>query len=85
MGTGADQHAWVETWARHIEALGLSPVVLPLIEVAQAVGFVGSQALLAVQPLTSGIIDDRGIERAAALLEDPALLAQLRTSLEGDA
>ena len=80
---GADQQAWVETWARHLDAIGLSLVALPLIEVAQAFGFVGSQALLAVQPLMTGIVDDRGIARAVALLENPELLEQLRTSLEG--
>lgn len=80
---GADQQAWVETWARHLDAIGLSLVALPLIEVAQALGFVGSQALLAVQPLMTGIVDDRGIARAVALLENPELLEQLRTSLEG--
>lgn len=80
----AEQSAWVETWARRLEALGLSPVALPLIEVARAFGFLGSQALLMAQPLVAGIANDAMLERISALLDNPELLEQLKVCLEGE-
>ena len=77
-----EQQAWVETWARRIETLGLSPVVLPLLDVVQALGFLGSQALLLVQPLVAGIMSDTALEQSMALLDNPGLLERLRTCLE---
>jgi len=79
----AEQQAWVEAWARRIHALGLSRILLPLIDVAHAFGFLGSQALVMTQPLAAGIVDDTAIEQAAALLSSPELLERLRVSLEG--
>jgi uncharacterized membrane protein len=76
--------AWVETWARRIETLGLSPVVLVLIEIAHAFGFLGSQALLMAQPLVTGMVNDATLERTATLLDSPELLDRLRGCLEGE-
>ena len=36
MSRDTEQQAWIETWARHIETLGLSPVALALLEIAHA-------------------------------------------------
>lgn len=76
------QQAWVEVWARRIDALGLSPIVLPLLDVAHTFGFLGSQALLIAQPLATGIVNDATIERTVTLLDSPELLNQLRVCLE---
>jgi hypothetical protein len=77
-----ERQVWVETWAKRIKTLGLSPVALPLLDVVQALGFLGSQALLMIQPLVTGIATDSTFERTVALLEDPELLEQLRACLE---
>jgi hypothetical protein len=78
-----EQQAWIEAWARRIHALGLSQILLPLIDVAHAFGFLGSQALVLTKPLAAGIVDDTAIERAAVLLSSSELLEHLRVSLEG--
>lgn len=83
MKNETEQPMWVETWARRIEVLGLSPVALPLIEIAHAFGFLGSQALLMAQPLVTDIVNDATLEQATALLDSPELLDQLRVRLEG--
>jgi len=83
MSSEMNPEAWVETWARRIEALGLSPVVLPLLEVAHAFGFLGSQAILMAQPLVAGVVNDTTLERTMALLDNPELLEQLRVCLDG--
>jgi len=76
--------AWVEAWARRIEALGLSLVMLPLIELAHAFGALGSQAILMAQPLVTGIVNDTTLKRTMALLDNAELLEQLRVCLEGE-
>lgn len=80
----AEQQVWVEAWARRIDALGLSSIALPLIDIAHTFGFLGSQALLIAQPLASGIVNNGTIERTVTLLDSPELLDQLRTCLEGE-
>jgi hypothetical protein len=77
-----ERRAWFEIWAGRVEALGLSPVVLPFLEVVRAFGLLGSQALLMAQPLMMGIVNDTTIERTAALLDSPELLEQFKTRLE---
>jgi len=77
-----EQQVWVEAWVRRIEALGLSPVVLPLLEVAHAFGFLGSQVLLMTQPLVTGIVNDVTLEQTMALLDSPELLDRLSACLE---
>jgi hypothetical protein len=76
-----EQQGWVEAWARRIEALGLTSLVLPFIDTAQALGFLGSQALVLTQPLAAGFVSDEALEKAMTLLNDPGLLEQLRSSL----
>ena len=78
------QPAWVETWARRIDALGLSSVTLSLLETARALGFLGSQALLMAQPLVTDLANDTTVERAVTLLDSPELLERLRAYLEGE-
>lgn len=78
-----EQPAWIETWARRIEALGLSSVALALIETARALGILGNHALLMAQPLVTGIANDVTLERVSALLDDPELLERLQSHLEG--
>ncbi len=80
----AEQQAWVETWARRIDALGLSSVTLSLLETARAFGFLGSQALLMAQPLVTDLVNDTTVERAVTLLDSPELLERLRAYLEGE-
>lgn len=75
---------WVKMWAKRIEALGLKPLALPLVEIARAFGFLGSQALLLAQPLVTGIVNETTLEQAAALLDSPELLERLRAYLEGE-
>ena len=82
MSRETEQHVWVEAWARRIEALGLSPIALPLLDIAHAFGFLGSQALYMTQSLAAGIVNETTIEQAAVLLDNPELLEQLRISLE---
>jgi hypothetical protein len=79
-----DWGTWIEEWAKRIEALGLSPLALALLHVAQAFGFLGSQALLIVQPLATGVVSETTFERTVALLESPELLGELRARLEGE-
>lgn len=83
MSRDTEQQAWIETWARHIETLGLSPVALALLEIAQPFGFLGSQVLLVAQPLMTGIVNDTTLERAVDLLESPEILERFRVCLEG--
>jgi hypothetical protein len=75
---------WVERWASCIEALDISSVVLPLLDLARPFGFLGSQGLYVVQPLLSGLLDDLTIERATTLMNSPRLQGQLRMYLEGE-
>jgi len=80
----AEQQAWVKGWARRIEALNLSPVMLSLLEIARPFGLLGGQALLIAQPLLNGIANETTVERVAILLNDPAYLEQLKMHLEGE-
>jgi len=79
-----EQQTWVETLAERIEALGLSPVALSLLESAHAFGFLGGQAILMAQPLVTGLVNDTTVERTVTLLDSPELLERLRTYLEGE-
>jgi hypothetical protein len=79
-----EQQSWIEAWARRIETLGLVPLALPLIEMAEAFGFLGSQVLLVIQPLVSGFVSNTAFERTVTLLDSPELLHQFRVCLEGE-
>lgn len=84
MSEDTERQAWVETWAKRLETLGLSPVALVLLEAARAFGFLGSQALLVIQPLVTGIVKDTTFERTVDLLESPDLLEQFGVCLKGE-
>ena len=79
-----DRRTWIEEWAERIETSGFSSLALALLHVAQAFGFLGSQALLIVQPLATGVVSETTFERTVALLESPELLGELRARLEGE-
>jgi hypothetical protein len=64
---------------RWIEKAGLSPVAIPVLEVARALGLVAAQALLLGQPLLRGLVDDAALDDAVHWLEDPE---QVERSLE---
>ena len=79
-----EQRSWIEAWARRVKTLGLTSVALPLLEMAEAFGFLGSQVLLVIQPLVSGFVSNTAFERTVALLDSPVLLDQFRVCLEGE-
>ena len=79
-----EQRSWIEAWAKRIETLGLISVALPLLEMAEAFGFLGSQVLLVIQPLVSGFVSNTALERTVALLDSPEFLDQFRVCLEGE-
>jgi hypothetical protein len=70
----------VDRWAKLIESSGLSSVALSLLEEGAAFGFLGRQALLAVEPLMRSV-PGTGIEPTADRLGDPELWRQLRDRL----
>lgn len=75
-----EQQAEIDRWAKLIELRGLSPLALPLLDLADAFGFLVSHAFLAVEPLMRGTsVDTFG--RPAALLSRPELRQQLRNRL----
>lgn len=82
MKSELEQPAWVETWARRIKASGLSAAALLLIEIARPFRFLGSQTLVAAQPLMAGVANDARIGQILALLDDPDTLELLKTCLE---
>ena len=84
MSEETDRGTWIEEWAGRIETLGLSPLALSLLHVVEAFGFLGSQALLIVQPLATGVVNDVTFDRTVALLDSPELLGELRARLEGE-
>ena len=76
------QQIWVETWARRIEALGLSAVVFPLFELARAFGRLGSQVMFLIQPFMSDTVSGSTLSKTARMLEDPAFYEQLTLYLD---
>lgn len=83
MNSEAEQLDWVDKLAGRIEQRGVSSLALLLIEIARPFGFLGSQALIMAQPILTGIIDDKAVERATVLLDNPELLNRLSATLEG--
>jgi hypothetical protein len=80
----AEERAWIDKLAERIEAMGLSPMALFLIEIARPFGFLGSQMLLMARPLLAGVADDTAVEHATTLLDNPELLNRLSIRLEGE-
>ena len=75
-----------EEWVRRIEEAGLSPILVPVLEIARALGFVAAQALIFGQPLLNGLVDEEAINRTTTWLEDPRQVEALldRLSEEGN-
>ena len=66
--TDADR---TEMWARRIEAAGLTPVAVPLLEIIRPLGFLAGQLLLLGEPLLMGLTSRDDVRGTAAWLEDP--------------
>jgi len=73
---------WVRDWADRVDDLGLSVLVEPLLDLAQAFGSLGAHALLAAEPLSGGAIDGSVIGRLVALLDQPGLIEEFRACLQ---
>ncbi len=73
---------WVTKLARHIAALGLTPLALPLLETARAFRPLGSSGMLLAWPLLRGLVEENTLARTAALLDDPDSLSRLQRLLE---
>jgi hypothetical protein len=82
MNREPEQQGWVLAWTERVEALGLSSMVLLLIEIARPFGLLGGQVLLALEPLLAGIVTDGTVTKVSALLQDPGLLNHLECHLE---
>ena len=74
------QKAEIDRWAKLIELRGLSSLALPLLDLADAFGFLVGHACLAVEPLIRGMSVDTFGQRAS-LLSRPELRQQLRDRL----
>ncbi len=73
--------AQLKRWAAAIQARGLTEVAIPLLDVLQVWGFVGSQLLWMIAPFAG----QQTLASLAAALEEPATLRQLQRYLcEGE-
>ena len=77
------QKAWVEAWAGDIESVGLSTLAVPLLEFVRSFSVLVSHAMLLVQPLLIGIVDDSVLQRVMVFLDAPELQEQLMSCLKG--
>jgi hypothetical protein len=82
MDRGQEQRAVVDRWAKAIESCGLSPLALSLLEMVDAFGFLGSQVLVAAEPLMRDITS-REIDQTGHLLSQSELREALRNRLIG--
>ncbi len=71
----------IEAWAQRVEAAGLMPIAVPLLELARAFGFLASQALLLSEPLLVGITSQSAVRQTAEWLEDPERVDRLLARL----
>jgi hypothetical protein len=72
----------IETWARSIQARGLAPLAVPVLELARAFGFLVNQTLLMAAPLLAGTADSDVVRQAADLLGDPEHIDRLLARIE---
>lgn len=79
------QQQLIETLARRIEAMGLSTPAILMLEATRPLSFLGSQAIVMLQPLLSLIFDQTAGNDYAALLEDPRYVERLVQRLERQA
>jgi hypothetical protein len=75
--------SWVREWARRIDALGLSPIVGPLLSVVQDFGVLASPLLRSMEPLLAGTGASSALLRFVALLEQPKRASELQRLLRG--
>lgn len=61
--------ALIERLAQRIEGIGLSSAAILMLEAHKPLSFVGSQAILVLQPLLSFAIDSQTSQEYALLLE----------------
>ncbi|MGD1995928.1 MAG: hypothetical protein PVH62_04050 [Anaerolineae bacterium] len=71
-----------EAWVRRVERAGLTPVVIPLLEVARALGFLAGQALLLGEPLVAGTTTQGTLRGMAEWLADPDQVDRLLRRFE---
>jgi|GEM_PF-2773351 hypothetical protein len=67
----------IEIWAQRMQAAGLMPVLLPLLELARAFGPLASQVLLLGEPLLAGQMGQGPLRQMAGWLDDPAQVNRL--------
>ena len=64
-------------WANQLEARGLTPIAIPLLDVLQVWGFVGGQLLWMLAPL----FGQSSLASLAEILEEPEMLGELQAQL----
>lgn len=86
MSEGEDTQ--LEAWIERIQLAGLTPILIPLLELARALGLVASQLFLLGEPLFAGTAGQSSLQSITEWLEDPQrvdrLLAQLEDSSGGE-
>ena len=75
-----DQRAYVDRWAQLIESSGLCSLAFAILDVVDALGFLGQQALLVIEPLVREV-SSREMDQAEHLLGNSDVRAQLRARL----
>ncbi len=68
--SAARRDEMIEALASRIDALGLSTPAILMLEAHKPLSFLGSQALLLMQPLLSLVFDPTASQTYAALLEE---------------
>jgi hypothetical protein len=79
---GERRDVLIENLAHRIEALGLSAPAILLLEAHKPLSFLGSQALLILQPLLAFAFDTSTSAEYAALLEERSNVERLIRRLE---
>ena len=83
--TEARRDELIETLAGRIEGMGLATPAILMLEANKPLSFLGSQALLVLQPLLGFAVGDTATEEYAALLEDRDNVERLILRLERQA
>jgi hypothetical protein len=73
----------IEALAQRIESLGLATPAVLMLEAHKPLSFLGSQAILLMQPLLSLVFDPAASGQYASLLEDRTNVERLIQRLEG--
>lgn len=67
----------IEVWARRMRETGLTPILLPILELARAFGPLASQVLLLGEPLLADQVGRGPLRQMARWLSDPAQVNRL--------